>query len=131
HAMVAGFDKETGEMKWDNSFPIWNIISEKIQQKVQVVSEEKDSVTTLVYNKEGYLLSRDIVKGEVISNKQMRPIETEFMNERIKSEYNSDIEYWYDNHFLAWGYRKIVDTGEKIFSKDRNKQVFYFYKVSY
>jgi hypothetical protein len=131
HAMVAGFDKETGEMTWDNSFPIWNIISEKLQQKVQVISEERDSVTTLVYNKEGYLLSRDIVKGEVISNKQVRPIETEFMSERIKSEYNSDIEHWYDNHFLAWGYRKIVDTDKKIFSRDRNKQVFYFYKVSY
>ena len=131
HAMVAAFDKDNGKMNWDNSFPIWNVISEKLKQKVQVVSEEKDSVTTLVYNKEGYLLSRDIINGEVIANRQMRPIETEFMNERIKSEYNSDIEHWYDNHFLAWGSRKIVDTGERLFSKERNKQVFYFYKVSY
>ena len=131
HAMVAAFDKENGNMNWDNSFPIWNVISEKLKQKVQVVSEEKDSVTTLIYNKEGYLLSRDIIDGEVIANRQMRPIETEFMNERIKSEYNSDIEHWYGNHFLAWGSRKIVDTGERLFSKDRNKQVFYFYKVSY
>lgn len=135
HAIVAGIDIKTGELKWDNSFPIWNILSFNLKERVQILVKEDEKgqpiETTLVYNNEGYLQSRTIEEGEVLEPKNIKAIQTEFASDRIRSDFNSDIEYWYDNYFLAWGYQKIKKTDEKVFSNKRNRQVFYFYKVGY
>ncbi|MEZ4828550.1 MAG: hypothetical protein R3C61_20025 [Bacteroidia bacterium] len=131
HAITAGFDKFKGMMKWDNSFPIWNIMSDKLEQRVQVFHNEEDTTTTMIFNNEGLIQSRVVKGGEIIQSRKIKQVETEFMTDRIKEDYNSDIEYWYGNYFLAWGYEKIAKTDEKILSQERRRHVFYFYKVAY
>lgn len=131
HAITAGFDKEKGDMLWDNSFPIWNIISDKLEQRIQVSHDEEDTTTTMVFNYEGIIQARVVKGGEIIDSRKLKQIQTEFMSDRIKDDYNSDIEHWYDNYFLAWGYQKITKTDEKFFSERRRRHVFYFYRVAY
>lgn len=131
HAIVAGIDQESGRLQWDNSFPIWNILSFNLKERVQVLPQEADTTVRMVYNYGGALLSKTVKEGEVIGSRQIKAVRTEFATDRVLENYRSDIEYWYDNYFLAWGYQRITDRSQGFFSNKRRRIVFYFYKVGY
>jgi hypothetical protein len=131
HAIAAGIDQETGVMQWDNSFPIWNILSFNLKERVQVLPDLEDTTVTMVYNYGGALLSRTIQEGQVVASQQIKGMRTEFFTDRIDENYRSDLEYWYDNYFLAWGYQRITNKAEGVFSGKRKRTVFYFYKVGF
>ena len=107
HAMVAGIDPETGEMKWDNSFPIWNVVSQNLEEHVQVLASEENDVSTLVYNFDGMLQSRTIAEGEVIERRDIKALRNDFIRNSMNDDFESEIAYWYGNYFLAWGYQKV------------------------
>ncbi|MEO1449330.1 MAG: hypothetical protein AAFV07_07350, partial [Bacteroidota bacterium] len=130
HAIVASFNKEDGTMNWDNSFPIWNVLSMNLKERVQVSVDTAENAT-LVYNYNGMLQSRTIEEGEVLEPRMIRPVRTEFASDRIKENFSGDLEYWYDRYFLAWGYQRITNTEAGIFSTDRQRRVLYLYKVGY
>ncbi|MEM7658654.1 MAG: hypothetical protein AAF399_21190 [Bacteroidota bacterium] len=131
HAIVAGIDQKSGRMMWDNSFPIWNILSYNLKERVQVLPSPEDTTVAMVYNYGGALLARTIKEGQVVNSQQIKGMRTEFFTDRVDENYRSDLEYWYDNNFLAWGYQRITNRAEGVFSGKRKRTVFYFYKVSF
>lgn len=128
HAIVAAFDKD-GERLWDNTFEIMNILTFNLKERVKVLRNNETDEVVLVYSYAGQLHSKVIEGSKVVERKQTTKIEAKNKNDKVKADYDSDMEYWYDNYFITWGYQRIKDKGKGIGNKRR--QVFYFTKIAY
>ncbi len=122
HAIVAGFDA-SGELLWDNSFSFDNFKSMDLKEKVKVKLE--DDKILLVYSNKGSLKSKVIQGNEVKEGEKTIKIDTSNESDRIKDTETDDIEFWYNDYFLAWGYQKISNRAEG------GRNVFYLNKISF
>jgi hypothetical protein len=125
NALVASFDEE-GKLLWDNSFEIWNILTYNLKERVKVLFDEDDIILT--YSSEGNIASKIIRNNQVIEGKTYTKIETNYSNDKLITDFNSDMEFWYDNYFISYGYQKIKNnsSGEK-----SKRTVFYFNKIAF
>lgn len=129
YAIVAGFD-ESGKMLWDNIFEIADILSFNLKERIKVIGNP--DMLTLVYSQGGSIKSKVISGGKVVEEKEKTKIETTYSDDKVKANYNSDLDYWYDNYFIAYGYQKIkADKEGKEKGEKRKRNVFYFNKISY
>ncbi|MDJ1472813.1 hypothetical protein QNI19_36775 [Cytophagaceae bacterium DM2B3-1] len=125
HAVIAGFDLQ-GNLLWDNSFEINDVKTFVLKEKVKVNFDSNDQVT-LAYNQGGKLRTKVIRGTEVVEGKESVQLSTEYTGDKIKRSLTDDIEYWYGNHFLAWGYQRIRND-ENAQARGR-REVFYLEKV--
>jgi hypothetical protein len=124
NALVACFD-EQGELLWDNSFEIMNILTYDLHERVKVLLDGDDIILT--YSNAGNVASKIIRNNEVIEGKQETKIETYYDNDKVLNDYSSDMEYWYGNYFISYGYEKIKNN-----TQDKSKRtVFYFNKMGF
>jgi len=124
NALVACFSKK-GELLWDNSFEIWNILTFNLHERVKVMIDGEDIM--LAYSNEGEIASKIIRGNAVIEGKEYTKIESKYNNDKLISDYNSDMEQWYGKYFISYGYQKIKNK-----QKDKSKRtVFYFNKIAF
>ena len=125
NAIVSCFDIE-GNLLWDNSFKIFNIITYDLKERVKVFFDGDDIV--LAYSSEGEIDYKILRENEVIESQSHTKIETNYPNDKLISDYNSDMEYWYGDYFISYGYQKIKNrnVGNK-----RKRTVFYFNKIAF
>lgn len=126
HAIIAGFNKD-GDLLWNNSFPIMDILTFDLRERIKTV-RSKDKMI-LVYSYGGSIKSKTIQGNNVIDNKSITEIPTFDDTELARRNQESDIEYWYDKNFIAFGYQVIKDIDERPGNKKRS--VFYFTKVDF
>lgn len=130
HTIVAGFNGD-GDLLWDNSFEIFNILTMNLKHQVQAVAQP-DNTLLLTYNWNGYIHTKIIKGGSVISHKQSEPIETSYADDKVKSNREEDVEFWYDNVILAHGIQQIKNkTESKQKNVQKNRKVLYLNKISY
>jgi len=122
HAIIADFDKE-GELLWDNCFPIQDILTFNLKERVKVMTSENDIV--LAYSYGGYIKSQIIEGDKVVQGKEENKIETAYENDQVKEDWASDMDFWYDNYFVTWGYEKIKNDQ----ANKGKRTVFYFNKI--
>ncbi len=133
HAIAAAFNKKDGKMIWDNSFPINNILSMNLEERVEVLPGPDSTI--MIYSQGPYLQSRTIQGGEVLEPREIKKMTGEFSGGRIGFE--SDIVHWYDNYFLAWGYEQPVKEEEGLLSalrgqdKEKKPQRVFLYRIGY
>jgi hypothetical protein len=126
HAVIAGFDHQ-GKLLWDNSFEISDVKTFSLREKVKVSFDNENLM--LAYNHKGELKTKVIRGNEVLEAKENVPIGTDYQGDRVRKSYTDEIEYWYGNNFLAWGYQKIRnDSNEQVRGR---RSVFYFTKVGF
>ncbi|MEI6122129.1 MAG: hypothetical protein WCQ95_00735 [Bacteroidota bacterium] len=125
HAIIACFDTD-GKLVWDNSFEMTNILANALGERVQTLFDGDDIILT--YSNDGQIASKVIEGDKVIENKNYTDIKTNYNNDKVISDYNSDMEYWYDNYFISYGYQRIKNTSIDAKSK---RTVFYFNKISF
>lgn len=124
NTLIAAFN-DKGELLWNNSFEIWNILSFNLNEKVKVLLDGDDIV--MVYN-DGENIASKIIRGkQVVEGKQYTKIETGIANDKLIGDYNSGMEYWYDNYFISYGYQKIKNTQQN----KAKRTVFYFTKIAF
>ena len=123
-AIIACFNKQ-GVLLWDNSFEIWNILNYDLHERVKVLLDGEDIV--LAYSSEGKIASKIISGNEVTEGTQYTKIETNFNDDKLLSDYNSDMEYWYGNYFISYGYQKIKNENQN----KSKRTVFYFNKIAF
>lgn len=129
YAIVAGFDKD-GKMLWDNIFEISDILTFNLKERVKVLGNP--DMLTLVYSQGGSIKSNVISGGKIVEEKEKTKIETNYSDDKVKANYYSDLDYWYNNYFIAYGYQKIkTDKEAKQKGEKRKRNVFYFNKISY
>jgi len=125
-ALIACFDK-SGNLLWDNTFEIWNILTFNITEKVKVLFDGEEII--LSYSSDGKIASKIISGDKVIESKDFTEIQTSYSKDELISDYNSDMDYWYDNYFITYGYQKIQNREKG--KKGGKRNVFYFNKIAF
>jgi len=124
HAIIAGLDRK-GELLWDNSILIQDILTFNLNEKVQILHNDKQYIAA--YSQRGQIqykyLSRDTTQTEKMSTQ----VETNNDYEKVKEEYNSDVAYWYGNYFIAYGSQKVKNLDSE-YTKSSGT-VIYFNKI--
>lgn len=124
HAVVMSFD-DKGKMLWDNVFKIEHVKNKELQ-KIIHLRLGKDSLTML-YGAEGFIRSKMIQNQKVTDSKDKVKIPTISTEDKINKTYSNEISYWYEKHFLAWGYQLIENEKEE----KHKRRVFYVAKVRF
>ncbi len=124
-AIIASFDKK-GNLLWDNSFEMKDVLSMNLDERVEVMFSDDDIILT--YSNEGEIFSKIIRGSEVIEGNSSTPIQTNYKNDKILSDYNSDMIYWYGDYFISYGYQRIKNNSPESKSK---RTVFYFNKIGF
>jgi hypothetical protein len=128
HAIVIGFGNQ-GNLLWDNSFEINDVISYNLKQLIEV--DARDEEIVLLYNYENVIRSKLIKNEDVLEGKSFNNISLKFQDDEIDtndSEFGG-LESWYGNKFYAYGVQKIKnlkDAGVKL-----NRKVFFVNKILY
>ncbi len=124
NTLVAGFDS-LGALKWDNSFEINNIITFRLRHRINILLDREDMV--MAYNYNGKIGSKILNKGDVSGNIDYNDLSLLHNSDRLISDDESNMEYWYDNYLLAYGYQEIKNSTRT----PSRRYVFYINKIAY
>ena len=128
HAVIIGFDRN-GNILWDNSFEIEDVLSYTLDQFVHVEVRGEDVILLYMYDNE--IRSKIIHKSDVVEGKSFDPLKLTFQDDVVKDDHSEigGLESWFGNTFLAYGTQSIKnlrDQGVKM-----NRRVFYLNKINY
>ncbi|MCK5839439.1 MAG: hypothetical protein KAG99_06295, partial [Bacteroidales bacterium] len=122
---IAGFDKN-GNLLWDNGLELWDILTLKLEKRVNVVFDKEETV--IAYSNNGEVTYKVISGNEDVTGADNIPIESYYSRDKLISESSSNMVYWYKNYFLTYGYQKIKNNS----LTDQNRRyVFYFNKIAF
>lgn len=127
HAVLLGID-QSGKLLWDNSFEINDVRTFTLEQFVKI--DVQNDKIVLLYLFDNKLRSKIIQDNTVLEGKASNDIRLNSA-EDLSSEDGtsmSRLEYWYGNHFVAYGVQNVVSN---TFSLRRKKKVFFINKISY
>ncbi|WP_258105270.1 hypothetical protein [Marinoscillum sp. MHG1-6] len=128
HAVVVAFDRN-GNIKWDASFGIDNVLSYSLEEFVSV--SVYDDEVVLMYLDENAIQSK-VVRGDKISEgKTFMPVQLAFEGDEVKTRDpdTEGLKPWYDQTMYAFGEQRIKNdqaVNGKIF-----RTIFYINKVQY
>ena len=123
HAVVAAFD-EKGNLLWDNSIELKDVKEQKLTEKVK--ASIKGDEIVLSYSNKGQIFTKIIQAEKVLEETQKKPIDTQVEGDKVKQTTSDNIDFWYNNYFLASGYQKISNDNE-----GGKRNVYYLNKVSF
>ena len=128
HAVLASFDEE-GNKNWDNIVEMWPSTKPFSVVRFINTSYSEDQIK-MIYSSRSSIYSKSFyTDGEVAEDKNYGRITTEESGDKVKRSY-SDLDYWFDNYFIAYGAAKIKNKGSD--KKKRGKRLVYFInKISY
>lgn len=128
HAVFAKFNEE-GEMVWDQSFPLSGLgLSMYVKHYIKVATGQQNNLNFV------YASSREIYNkvvdydGKVISEKSSSTTETGNEDDKVKYAHQN-IDFWYDNYFLAYGEQTIKNTSDE--DVKRKRTVFFVNKIKF
>lgn len=128
HAVVADVD-ENGKLLWDNSINFDNVKSMELREKINVQTFTNGN-SRLVYSHNGAIRSKIIKGDQVIDSDRVIPNETNVEGDKVRKTSTDDIDYWYDNFYLAWGEQRIINAAGDPQTRGR-RNVFYLNKIAY
>lgn len=129
HAVIAKFDSE-GNMEWDQTFELWSAYKPYNVIRFISVSGQSDKALQLVFSSRNKITSKSIdFNGEVSQESSTDPIETSYEKDKVKRSY-SDMVYWYDNYFIAYG-NQIIKNKTKSRSVERKRKVYFINKIEF
>ncbi len=125
HAVLAKFDK-LGGLSWDNTFSMYPNSMPFFVKKFIKVKQDKTNLN-LVYADGNFINSKDFnpINGSEVNSSKQEIIDTYNEGDRIKRSY-SNIEYWFDNNFLAFGNQIIINKE----NEKRKRKIIFLNKVA-
>lgn len=124
-AFITRFDKE-GNMLWDNGMELWDILSNKLENRVNVIFDGEETI--LAFNFKGQITYKVFTATEEQQSLEYVPIESKHTRDKMTSESGSNMLYWYRNYFLVYGYQRIRNT---MLSDEDKRYVFYVNKIAF
>jgi len=124
-AIVAAFDAG-GNLLWDNSMEIRNLISQSTDQKVSMYFKGEEAI--LAYLSEGKIGYKIIREGNTVEKTDYADLELSLPEDRLVGETKSRMVHWYDNYFLCSGFQEIKNLAV---SGNATKPVFFCNKVQF
>jgi hypothetical protein len=133
HAIVCGFDKN-GKLKWDNSFTLKNLLSNRLQEMVQLTRAGEYYV--LAYPDEKGIHAEVIHRNKTVIEQEKFEIGAGADYEKVINQESSSILAWYDQYFMSYGIQKVgIDRqnrpGQYNLPETNHREVFYIQKLSY
>ncbi len=125
NAFVSCFD-EMGNKLWDNGMEIFNILTMDLSNRVVVYFDKNEMV--LAFNHEGKIGAKIIEGNDVVEGLDYFPIEPTYNNDKVMEDTKSNMVYWYDNYFLAFGFQTIRNN---TLVRNNKRTVFYINKVGF
>ena len=125
NAFITCFD-QNGNKLWDNGMEIFNILSFDLKNRVSLYFDKEDIV--LSYNREGKVASKIINGPVVIEGVDYYPLETTYTNDKIMDDTKSNMEHWYGNYFIAYGFQTIKNNS---LTQNSKRTVFYINKLAF
>lgn len=125
NSFISCFDTE-GEMIWDNGMEIYNILSPDLMNRVNIYFDEEEII--MAYNYEGKITSKMIKGPIVIEGADNFPLESNYLHDKIIDDSKGNLEHWYDNFFIAYGFQSIRNNS--LPNKNR-RIVFYINKLGF
>ncbi|MBM3436544.1 MAG: hypothetical protein FJY07_10060, partial [Bacteroidetes bacterium] len=107
NAFISCFSDD-GEKMWDNGLEIFNILTFDLVNRVNVFFSGDDII--LAYNREGKIGAKIIKGPQIIEGVEYYPLESAHSEDKIMGDSKSNMEYWYDNYFLAYGFQNIKNN---------------------
>lgn len=125
NTFISCYDQKGGKL-WDNGMEIYDILSFNLINRtvVHFIGDE----TLIAYNREGKIGAKMIKGAEVVEGVEHYPLESSYPNDKIITDTKSNMEYWYDNYFIAYGFQTIRNNS--LINKNK-RVVFYINKVVY
>ncbi len=125
HATLAKFDR-SGNLIWDNTFAMWPIYKpfrikkfisfRQGQETAELAFSERNIIWYKVFNQND---------GWIIRDNSKEIIETDLEGDKVRRSF-SNIDYWYDNNFIAYGIQSISNKEVK-----RSRKVFFVNNISF
>ncbi|MEZ5195690.1 MAG: hypothetical protein R2764_04625 [Bacteroidales bacterium] len=125
NAFLTCFD-QNGNKLWDNGMEIFNILSFDLKKRVCLYFDKNDII--LAYNREGKVASKIINGPKVVEGVGYYPLETTYANDKVMDDTKSNMEYWYGNYFIAYGFQTIKNNS---LTRNSKRIVFYINKLAF
>src|SRR5690606_35371492 len=109
HAVIIGFDRD-GNLLWDNSFEINDVKTYSLEQFVRF--DVQGDKIVLLYLYDNQIRTKIIRNSGVLEGQTIDPIPTLHYNDvLVKARRNtSQLDYWYDANFYAYGIHEIENV---------------------
>lgn len=129
HAVIVKFSEE-GEILWDKTFEMWASYKPYYVKRFISISERNEGSMDMVFANRSYIVSKSIEydEGLIEEGKENKKIETIHSGDDAKYSV-SNIDYWYDNYFIAYGTQVIKNTSGQASKKKR--KIYFISKVEY
>jgi hypothetical protein len=125
HAVVAKFSKE-GEMMWDVCFEMWPGYKPFYVKRFIAISDQTASSISMVFTSGNSIVSKSVdFDGNIINDRKWDMMETGQEGDKAKLT-NSNIDYWYENYFLAYGSQVVKNTEDK-----SRRKVYFVNKIGF
>lgn len=128
HAILADVD-QNGKLIWDNSISFDNVRSMELREKIKV-QNETNGTTQLVYSHNGGIRSKVIKGSQVLDNNRIVDNSTTVEGDKVRKTSTDDIDYWFDNFYIAWGEQRISNAQGDAQTRGR-RNVYYLNKISF
>ncbi len=126
NAFISCFDNK-GIKVWDNGMEIFNILTFNLEKRVCTFFPDSSQMV-LTYNHDGKIASKIIDGDKTVEGVDYYPIETTYSNDKIMADSKSNIFYWYNNYFIAYGFQTIKNNS---LLENNKRTVFYINKVAF
>lgn len=128
HAVVLGFNK-SGDLLWDNSFEINDVISLELEQFVHAAKNGDNIALLYVYDNK--IRSKVIMENDVVEGKELIDVALKYDgDETLEGQTNLiGLDKWYDNTFFVYGTQTVINRTNE--SLDPKREVFFINKVEY
>ena len=128
HAVVLGFNK-SGDLLWDNSFEINDIVSFELEQFVHA-SKSGDNIA-LLYVYDNQIRSKVIMENDVVEGKELLDVALKYDGDETTEGGTNliGLNKWYGNTFFIYGTQTVRNaSGAAVVPK---RDVFFINKVEY
>ena len=129
HAVIGKFDLE-GKLVWDQTFKMWSTSKPFYVKRFISIAEKKQSSIKLAYSSHNKIFTKSFnFDGKVLDDFQSEEIKMAYDGDESKWT-NSNLSYWYDNFFIAYGSQKIKNKEDKKKVKKKRK-IYFVSKIKY
>ncbi len=123
-AFIAGIDS-LGKMQWNNSMEFTNILTLDLAKRISVIRDGQNLI--LSYNVDGKIVSKVISGNESLTSLEYTPVELLYNADKLLSDEESKIAYWYDNYMICYGLQEIKNSSKA----ESRRTVFYLNKIAF
>ena len=124
HAFISKFDKN-GNLIWDNSFEINPGYKPMDIKRFISMKNTNDHIDLSFGNLDEIVYKRiDAESGATIINDSTNIIDTNLEGDKIRRSF-SEVSYWYDNFFIAYGSQTVSNNEVK-----RSRKIFFVNKIT-